>query len=110
MQKMAVKTVEWSPLPETDASVRLQLLNGGSFTANYSVLHAGVKEESFRMYNWAFYIFHSGTDRHILWDLGLTSVIPPRKFRNSSTDLAIAESGSLLSLGEQVPAPSSEAC
>lgn len=76
---MAAKPIEWLPLPETNGSVKLQLLDGGSFIANYAVLHAGVKDESFRMYNWAFHIFHHATNRHILWDLGLTSVIPTLK-------------------------------
>lgn len=69
----------------TNASVKLQLLNGGSFTANYTVLHAGVPEQPFRMYNWAFYIFHPETGRHILWDLGLTSVMVPLEERSKLT-------------------------
>lgn len=76
---MAAKPMEWLPLPETNGSVELQLLDGGSFIANYTFLHAGAKDESFRMYNWAFHILHRATNRHILWDLGLTSVIPTLK-------------------------------
>lgn len=71
---MTAKMAGWLPLPVTDGSVKLQLLDGGSFIANYTVLHAGVDDEAFRMYNWAFHIFHPETGRHVLWDLGLTSV------------------------------------
>lgn len=71
---MAANKEEWLSLPVTDGSVKLQLLDGGSFIANYAVLHAGVDDEAFRMYNWAFHIFHPRMDRHVLWDLGLTSV------------------------------------
>jgi hypothetical protein len=61
-----------SLLPETDAYIHLSLLDGGSFLGDYSRIHAGVSDEKFRMYNWAFYIRHQ--DRHILWDLGLDGV------------------------------------
>ncbi|KAF2662798.1 Metallo-hydrolase/oxidoreductase [Lophiostoma macrostomum CBS 122681] len=57
------------PLPDTDAYIHLSLLDGGSFIGDYSKIHAGVSDETFRMYNWAFYIRHQ--DRHMLWDLGL---------------------------------------
>ncbi|KAG9381998.1 hypothetical protein A1F94_007652 [Pyrenophora tritici-repentis] len=55
-------------LPHTDAFVQLSLLDGGSFVADLSRMHAG-QTGTFRMYNWAFYISHQG--RHVLWDLGL---------------------------------------
>ncbi|KAL7771223.1 hypothetical protein CFE70_001166 [Pyrenophora teres f. teres 0-1] len=55
-------------LPPTDAFVQLSLLDGGSFVADMSRMHAG-QTGTFRMYNWAFYISHQG--RHVLWDLGL---------------------------------------
>ena len=58
-------------IPDTDAFVRLSLLDGGSFIADLSRMHAG-KNGTFRMYNWAFYLTHLG--RHILWDLGLDEV------------------------------------
>ncbi|KAH7564333.1 hypothetical protein BM1_01380 [Bipolaris maydis] len=55
-------------LPSTDAFVSLSLLDGGSFIADLSRMHAG-GSGTFRMYDWAFYISHKG--RHVLWDLGL---------------------------------------
>ena len=61
-----------APLPKTDAYVRLSLLDGGSFIGDYSILHAGVSEEKFRMYDWAFHINHK--NRHVLWDLGMDGV------------------------------------
>lgn len=64
-------------LHSTKASLQLQLLNGGSFTASTSKLHAGIKEEEFRMYNWAFYIHSPARNRHVLWDLGMTGVLEP---------------------------------
>ncbi|PYI24874.1 Metallo-hydrolase/oxidoreductase [Aspergillus indologenus CBS 114.80] len=69
-------------LPETDAFVDVKLLNGGSMTAHYHKLHAGDPAEEFRMYNWAFYIYHPGQQRHIIWDLGFSSV------RRTSQDAA----------------------
>ena len=62
-------------LPSTHAFVKLQLLDGGSFTASTGKLHAGVKDEEFRMYNWAFYVHNPATKSHVLWDLGMTSVL-----------------------------------
>lgn len=38
------------PLPEGDACVRLHLLDGGSFTASESRMHANVAETSFQLY------------------------------------------------------------
>ena len=58
-------------LPATNAFVDLSLLDGGSFIADLSLMHAG-QSGTFRMYNWAFYIAHGG--RHVLWDLGLDQV------------------------------------
>ncbi|GAQ45197.1 hypothetical protein AtubIFM55763_006660 [Aspergillus tubingensis] len=60
-------------LPETAAFVDVKLLNGGSMTAHYHKLHAGEPAVEFRMYNWAFYIYHPGQQRHIIWDLGFSS-------------------------------------
>ncbi|KAJ5384539.1 hypothetical protein N7517_002450 [Penicillium concentricum] len=61
-------------LPITDAYVHVQLLNGGSMTAEYHKLHAGEPAKKFRLYNWAFYIYHPTSRRHIIWDLGLSSI------------------------------------
>jgi hypothetical protein len=72
--KGIVKTMSWIPLPEGGNIVELHLLDGGSFTADYALLHAGVENEAFRMYNFAFHIFHAPTGRHVLWDLGCTDV------------------------------------
>src|SRR5689334_13548554 len=58
-----------TPITETDASVELALLDGGSFIGDLSKIHADVENRKFRLYDWAFYISHQG--RHILWDLGI---------------------------------------
>lgn len=62
------------PLPTSHGSVKVQLLDGGSFTADYNVLHAGVPSTPFRCYSWAFYIHHEPSGRRILWDVGLSAV------------------------------------
>ena len=58
-------------LPDTDAFVKLSLLDGGSFVGDLSRMHAG-QNGTFRMYNWAFHIAHK--ERKVLWDLGLDNV------------------------------------
>ncbi|KAH7413096.1 beta-lactamase-like protein [Cadophora sp. MPI-SDFR-AT-0126] len=61
------------PLPRTDSYVKLRVLDGGSFIASTDVLHAtGSKSETFRMHDWAFYIFHPSTGQNLLWDVGLS--------------------------------------
>ncbi|KAJ3546556.1 hypothetical protein NM208_g1940 [Fusarium decemcellulare] len=60
------------PLLDNTGSVHVRLLDGGSFTANYDVLHADVPSTPFRCYSWAFYIHHEPSGRHILWDVGLS--------------------------------------
>lgn len=61
-------------LPETEAHVDLQLLNGGSFTGTWDTINSGAKADEFRLYNWCFFIYSRAKDRRILWDLGLTAV------------------------------------
>ncbi|KAL0252991.1 hypothetical protein SLS55_008444 [Diplodia seriata] len=58
-------------LPQPASAVQLRLLDGGSFMAEMSKLHHGAANDRFRMYNWAFHIYHPATDRHVLWDLGM---------------------------------------
>lgn len=43
-------------------------------TAECHKIHAGQPEDTFRLYNWDFYVYHPTSQRHIIWDLGLTSV------------------------------------
>ncbi|OJJ55817.1 hypothetical protein ASPSYDRAFT_48061 [Aspergillus sydowii CBS 593.65] len=62
-----------SVLPPTVAYVNVQLLNGGSMTAEYRKLHAGEPAQKFRMYNWSFLVHHAMQDRWLLWDLGMSS-------------------------------------
>ena len=64
------------PPPENVGSVELELLDGGSFTATYDVLHAHSPATPFRMYSWCFHIHHPPSGRHIVWDVGLSAVIP----------------------------------
>lgn len=62
-------------LPEPTAYVSLSLLDGGSFIASYDKLHAGATEDDkFRLYIWAFYLYHPATDTHAVFDLGLSNV------------------------------------
>ena len=63
-----------TPLPTDAASVELHCLDGGSFVAAASKVHAGATDETFRMYNWAFYVKDAETGRQVLWDLGLSGV------------------------------------
>ena len=56
-------------------TVQLTLLDGGSFTtAEMSKLHAGADSSPVRLYDWCFYLYHPGTGRHVLWDVGISSV------------------------------------
>lgn len=66
----------------SSASVRIRLLDGGSFsTATLNYLHAEAKPaDQFRMYDWCFLISHTPTGRHILWDVGLSSVRPLKHY------------------------------
>ncbi|KAM5357687.1 hypothetical protein ACJZ2D_016015 [Fusarium nematophilum] len=64
---------ELPSLPASNGSVQVQLLDGGSFTANYDMLHAGAPSTPFRCYSWAFYIYHEPSGRHVLWDAGLSA-------------------------------------
>ena len=62
------------PLPVGSTHADVHCLDGGSFIAHWSYLHAGVVEGTFRMYNWAFHIHDMATNRHVLWDAGMSSV------------------------------------
>lgn len=65
-------------LPVDVPSVELRCLDGGSFIAEASKVHAGANDETFRMYNWAFYIKDLETGRQVMWDLGISGVgYPP---------------------------------
>ncbi|KAM5354818.1 hypothetical protein ACJ41O_001464 [Fusarium nematophilum] len=59
------------PLPTGPGSVDVQLLDGGSFTANFDMVHAGSPDEPYRCHSWAFYIYHKATGQRIIhhhWD------------------------------------------
>ncbi|KAF2815575.1 uncharacterized protein BDZ99DRAFT_567401 [Mytilinidion resinicola] len=63
-----------SGLVDESATVRVNLLDGGSFsTADMSKLHANAEPNLFRLYDWCFHVFHPGSGRHILWDVGISS-------------------------------------
>ena len=55
--------------------VNLAILDGGSWMGNKAIMHANVPEEVHRMYNWSFYIHHPESDKHILWDIGISKVL-----------------------------------
>ncbi|KAF2462455.1 beta-lactamase-like protein [Lineolata rhizophorae] len=55
-------------------SVQVHLLDGGSLsTADEMAMHEGAQSKVFRMYNWCFHVYHPGSGRHIMWDLGNSS-------------------------------------
>jgi hypothetical protein len=62
------------PLPKASGSVEVQVLDGGSFTANYAVVHADTASSPFRCHSWVFYIHHRPNERHVIWDVGLSAV------------------------------------
>ena len=62
------------PLPQSTASVSLQILEGGSFSANLEVVHADSASKPFKCQSWVIYIYHKASGRHILWDVGLSAV------------------------------------
>jgi hypothetical protein len=58
----------------SSACVELHLLDGGSWTPLDSLFHSGAEAKPYRMYDWAFYIQHPSLNRHLIWDVGMTSV------------------------------------
>jgi len=71
---MPYSSTQLLPLPADASSVELHCLDGGSFIAAASKMHAGASDKTFRMYNWAFYIKDIQTGRRVMWDLGLSGV------------------------------------
>lgn len=69
-----VSSHEMPALPTGPGHVAVQLLDGGSFTANLDVVHAGSLSVPYRCYSWVFYIYHEPSDRHIIWDVGISAV------------------------------------
>lgn len=71
-------------LPEDNGSfVRLRLLNGGSMIASTKGIHHDVeKDEVFRLYDWAFYVHDQQSERHVLWDVGMSKVCLPKSCRS----------------------------
>ncbi|KAF2099881.1 Metallo-hydrolase/oxidoreductase [Rhizodiscina lignyota] len=64
---------EGRTLPVANASVRVHLLDGGSFgKADIAKLHNG-RHGEIRLYDWCFLIQHRNSGRNILWDLGISS-------------------------------------
>ncbi|TVY58378.1 Cytochrome P450 monooxygenase andK [Lachnellula cervina] len=70
------------PLPVDASCVELHCLDGGSFVAAASKIHAGASDDTFRMYNWAFYIKDIQTGRQVMWDLGISGVEHMQKTEN----------------------------
>ncbi|TVY21146.1 Cytochrome P450 monooxygenase andK [Lachnellula arida] len=69
---MSDSGTELLPLPVDASCVELHCLDGGSFIAAASKIHAGASDDTFRMYNWAFCIKDIQTGRQVMWDLGLS--------------------------------------
>ena len=66
--------ISWDPLPEKGTLAHVHCLDGGSFIALWSYLHACADDSTFRMYNWAFHVHDIKTDRHIIWDAGISLI------------------------------------
>jgi hypothetical protein len=62
------------PLPRTSAHVDLQILDGGSFTANDSRVVEGAKDREHCVPDWAFFVKDHDSGRQLLWDYGLSEV------------------------------------
>ncbi len=62
------------PLPHTSAHVDLQILDGGSFTANESKVVEGAKDKEHCVPDWAFFVKDHESGRQLLWDYGLSEV------------------------------------
>lgn len=71
---MSESDLHITPLPSDAGRVELHCLDGGSFVAAASKVHAGANDETFRMYNWAFLVKDIQSGRNVLWDLGLSGV------------------------------------
>lgn len=71
---MAADSQDRPPLPPSTGSVEVQILDGGSFTANFEVMRAGSPSEPFKCHSWVFYIYHKPSGRRILWDIDLSAV------------------------------------
>lgn len=65
---------ECTPLPPTNYHVDLQVLDGGSFTANECRVLAGASDHEFCVPDWAFLIKDCDSGRQLLWDYGLSGV------------------------------------
>jgi hypothetical protein len=63
------------PRVDPNSAVEVQLLDGGSFIATTEFIHKYAPITDFRMYTWAFHIYHPPSGRNILWDVGLSAVI-----------------------------------
>jgi len=61
--------------PSGRGVVEVDLLDGGSLsTAMLSFVIAGAENTTARLYDWCFHIHHLSSGRHILWDVGISSV------------------------------------
>lgn len=61
-------------LPPAGGHVEVSVLNGGSFMAEAGKINAGQDNRRYRLYNWAFAIYHKAQDRRLIWDLGMVNV------------------------------------
>lgn len=76
--------IDVRPLPQNASCVELHCLDGGSFIADNSIVHAGGTGR-YRMYTWAFYIKDLGTGQRVLWDVGIGQVRVPNIILKSAT-------------------------
>lgn len=86
---MSEGQIKLDPLPTEGGSAEALCLDGGSFIADVEKLHADRGNGQFRLYNWAFHIKDQETGRHVLWDLGMTSVMRLQSLRIDATDTYI---------------------
>jgi hypothetical protein len=62
--------------------VEVKILDGGYWDASASLFHSGAEAGLIRMYAWPFYIHHPKSGRHVVWDMGISSVSYSVKKKN----------------------------
>ncbi|OQV09300.1 hypothetical protein CLAIMM_13434 [Cladophialophora immunda] len=70
--KTGSSCIKCPPLPATEGHVDIQILDGGSFTANESRVLARGRDWEFKVPDWTFLVSDGKTGRQLLWDYGLS--------------------------------------
>lgn len=70
----SVSTANHTTLPQESAIVEVQILDGGTFTANASKVIEGAADYNYIVPDWAFLVRDCESGRVLLWDYGLSEV------------------------------------